>query len=46
MGASHVVALINQERFNDINYGDELIESYSEIQNAQIDPTTPSWIDA
>ena len=46
MGASHVLVLLNQQRFNEIGYGDELIVGYSEIQNTQLDAKTPSWVDA
>ena len=44
MGQSNLIVYLNQERINSIEYGDEIIERYSEIKNTQFDEYTPGWI--
>ena len=37
---------LNQERINPLNFGDETIERFSEIQSIQFDEKNPNWIEA
>ena len=44
VGQSNLLVLVNKEKFNPRGFGDETIERFSSIFNAQFDEFKPSWM--